>query len=266
MGMHLIKTEKASRRRTTIGVDNQAAISAVQNELSTPTHILAKDILHTATQLKKIRGNKNYALTLRWMAGHVGIDGNELVDSEAKHAAKGQSSDPNLLPRILRRKLKISTSALKQNRSMKSISNWKKNWTKSARGKQDHKIDPSSPSKKFIELISNPKLSRKASSFISQFRIAHIPLNSYLHRFKRVDQPSCPACGDPKETVEHFLLHCPAYAHERWVLEKAIKSKPSLKILLGNSKTAQALGNYIEATHRFNYAKLSTKSGESTNP
>jgi hypothetical protein len=47
------------------------------------------------------------------MAGHVGIDGNELVDSEAKKVAKGQSSDPKTLPHILHRKLKISTAALK---------------------------------------------------------------------------------------------------------------------------------------------------------
>ena len=251
MGIHLINTEKAARHRTTIGADNQAAINTVQNELSIPNHYLAKYILQTATQIEKTRGNKNYLLTFRWTAGHIGIDGNKLVDDEAKKATKGQSSNPELLPRILRRKLKISTAAMKQQYSKKANAHWKKNWTNSLRGKKDHQIDSSSPSKKFIESISNHKLTRQASSYISQLRISHIPLNNYLYRFKCVDNPRCLACGDPNETVEHFLLICPAYAHEWWVLENSIKSKLSLKALLGNQKASLAVNNYIKATHRF---------------
>jgi hypothetical protein len=196
---------------------------AVQNELSTPSHYIAKDILHTAQQIKKRRGNKPYMLMLRWTAGHEGIDGNELVDEEAKKAAKGQSSPPPTLPRLLRQKLKISTAALKQVHNKEVKTRWKNKWAKSLRGKRDHQIDNSSPSAQFIEAISNPKLPRQAASLISQLRTTHIPLNSYLHRFKRVDSTRCPACGAMAETVQHFLLYCPGYAHERWVLEKAIK-------------------------------------------
>jgi ribonuclease HI len=265
MGMHLIKTEKAARRKTTLGVDNQAAIVAVQDELSTPSHPLAKDILQTAKQIKKDRGTKNYALTIRWTAGHVGIAGNELVDREAKKAAKGQSTALKSLPRILRRKLNISPAALKQDRNRHIIENWRKSWNMSARGKQDHQLDPSSPSKKFLDLISNPKLPRSTASLISQLRIAHAPLNSYLYRFKRVDKPSCPACGDSKETVEHFLLRCPAYAHERWALEKSLKCKPNLKTLLGDSTATLPLLHYIKATHRFDSVYDNAKEVSSSN-
>jgi hypothetical protein len=58
-------------------------------------------------------------------------------------------------------------------------------------------------------------------------------------------------CGAPKEMVEHYLLHCPVYAHERWALEKAIKCKPNLKTLLGDGKATLALKNFIKASHRF---------------
>jgi hypothetical protein len=185
------------------------------------------------------------------MAGHIGIDGNELIDSEAKKAAKGQSSTTSSLPRILRRKLKISIVALKQNQKKCHKKRWKKNWASSTRGKQDHQYDSSSPSNHFIELISNTKLPRQSSSLISQLRIAHIPLNSYLFRFKRVDNPRCPACGAPKEMVEHYLLHCPIYAYKRWALEKAIKYKPNLKTLLGDGKAMLVLKNFIKASYRF---------------
>jgi ribonuclease HI len=251
LGMHLIKTENAARCRTMLGADNQAAINAVQNELSTPTHFLAEDTLHSARQIRKQRGNKNYSLTIRWTAGHVGIDGNELVDTEAKTAAKGQSLNPSSLPRILRRKLKASTAAMKQSHNKRVKKRWKKDWVSSARGKCDHQIDSSSPSKRFIEAISNPKLPRQTASLITQLRINHAPLNNYLYKFKRVDNPRCPACGESEEMVEHYLLGCPAYAHELWALEKAIKHKPDLKTLLGDHKAMLALNNYIKATHRF---------------
>ena len=130
---------------------------------------------------------------------------------------------------------------------------WKNTWKNSLRGKRDHAIDNSSPSRKFLELISNPKLPRQESSTISQLRITHIPLNSYLHRFKRVDSPRCPACGEEQETIEHFLLHCPAYAHQWWALKKTLKAKPDIRIktLLGSNKATLALKNYIITTHRF---------------
>jgi ribonuclease HI len=259
LGLYLIKTEKKARRRTFLGADNQAAINAIQNELSTPTHLTANVIANTARQLHKTRGDKNYSLTIRWTAGHVGIDGNELVDEEAKKAAKGQSSNSTLLPPFLRKKLKISTAALKQNHNKHIKLNWKSRWAELARGKADSRIDPNTPSKNFIDLISNSKLPRHASSTISQLRTTHVPLNRYLHRFKCVDNPRCPACGEPLETVAHFLLYCPAYAHERWALEKAIKRKPNLKTLLGDPKATLALYNFIKASHRLENPSITTR-------
>ena len=99
--------------------------------------------------------------------GHVGIDENELVDKEAKQAAEGQSSSSSPLPCYLHQKLKINTAALKQNHNTQTKTRWKNKWANSARGRQDLKFDISSLSKNFLELISNPKLSRQAASIIS---------------------------------------------------------------------------------------------------
>src|SRR6266568_18134 len=81
----------------------------------------------------------------------------------------------------------------------------------------------------------------------------HIPLNTYLHRFKLAESTQCPACGHPKETAQHFLLECPAYAHERWIL-KPRRGKPEKKfaVLLSSEETAEALARYIHTTGRFN--------------
>ena len=92
LGMQLIKTEKVARCHTALGTDNQAVISTIQKELSAPSYCIAMEIIHLAKLLNRQRGSKNYALTMRWTAGHIGINGNKLVDKEAKKAAKGMSS------------------------------------------------------------------------------------------------------------------------------------------------------------------------------
>jgi hypothetical protein len=90
------------------------------------------------------------------------------------------------------------------------------------------------------------------ASLIFQLRVGHAPLNSYLHRFKKVDSDRCPACSDPHETAEHFLIDCPNYAHERWSLTtRTNRARLSSIDLLSNLKTIIPVINYIEATERF---------------
>ena len=86
-------------------------------------------------------------------------------------------------------------------------------------------MDSTAPSAKFLKTISNPNLTREAASRIAQFRLKHIQLNSYLHRFKRTDKASCPACGAIDESIAHYLLQCPNYAHERWSLVRHVRRK-----------------------------------------
>jgi hypothetical protein len=92
---------------------------------------------------------------------------------------------------------------------------WNKAWHKSPRMQKSKLIDSTIPSQKFLKLINDPDISRKGASWLFQLHTGHIPLNAYLHRFKRTESAKCPACGYHNETPQHFLLNCPAYAHER---------------------------------------------------
>jgi len=88
----------------------------------------------------------------------------------------------------------------------------------------------------------------------------HIPLNKYLHKFKRMDKANCLACGEENETIAHFLLHCPKYAFERWALAKHAKKRCkelTIETLLGDLGLAIPLANYMDSTGRFR-----TKIGE----
>ena len=54
------------------------------------------------------------------------------------------------------------------------------------------------------------ELKRNESNTIFRLRTQHVPLNSHLSRIGVRDDPSCPLCPSPNETVEHHLFECPA--------------------------------------------------------
>jgi hypothetical protein len=105
---------------------------------------------------------------------------------------------------------------------------------------------------KFIKLISNTKISRADASKLFQLCSGHIPLNTYLHCFKRKESAQCPACRAPKETPQHFLLECPAYAHERWKLRlKKGELETKFAEILTSKKKTITLAHFMKATGRF---------------
>jgi hypothetical protein len=222
--------------------------------MRSPVHYIAREALKQSTMLHKHTRGKKYSLMLRWTAGHVGIPGNELADGEAKRAAAGLSSHKSTLPKLLRRPLTINPSAVHRKQNTEIKQRWKNKWRNSKRGKTFAKIDPKSPSPRFLHALSNTNISRRSASHITQLYIGHVPLNVYLKRFKRADSARCPACGADHESVRHFLMECPIYTHKRWILaEKLSRRKKvlTLETLLGEEEAAIPLSNFITASLRF---------------
>ena len=251
LGLKLIEKYNAGNLTYAIGVDNQAAIKALASKLNKPGHYLAAEVLREAERLRKTAGKK-YALTIRWTAGHSGIRGNEEVDAEAKKAAEGHTFAAANLPKIRKKTLKKSKSVGRQRQQETIKEKWRKEWASSPRYERLKHIDPSLPSRKFVELISNKKVHRETASKIYQIRSGHVPLNAYLHKFKIKENAQCPACGAPNETPQHFVMECPAYKYERWKLRPK-KGKPELKYgdLLSNEEKTVELAHYILDTKRF---------------
>ena len=254
LGLHLIRTERIGSKRMAIGIDNQAVIRVFHSDLRSPGHHLAREALRMANIIQKRRGKTKHKLTLRWVAGHEGIRGNEIADAEAKKAANGHTSGRPTLPAYLRKTLPLNPAALRQQHNAKLLSDWATEWKNSKRGRAFLRLDKTTPSPRFLKQISNPNLSRKLASLIAQLATSHVPLNAYLYKFKLVDKPQCPACGDSKEDMDHFLLKCPAYAHERWALSQSAKKKKKLltiEALFSDQDLTVPLANFVKATHRF---------------
>ena len=252
LGLHLIKTDRKGRTSYALGIYNQAVISALSSVIATTGQHIANEILETAARIKKQRNSSKYSLTVRWTAGHVGIEGNDEVDGEAKKAVEGHTSDKKALPPLLHKALKNNKAALRQSRKEKLKKRWQQEWDASDCAAKYNSIGFSSPSNNFITLISDDNLSRKDASRIFQLRAGHVPLNGYLECFKRMDSAQCPTCSHPRENVQHFLMDCPTYKHERWKLYRQSKIRePSLKALLNKEELVIPLANYLRATGRF---------------
>ncbi|KAJ3884486.1 hypothetical protein GG344DRAFT_9189, partial [Lentinula edodes] len=82
-------------------------------------------------------------VTISWIPGHVGAEGNERADEEAKKAASGRSSRKERLPPQLQRPLPHSQTAAIRTFRRKLEEKHNEQWKKSPRYAYFQRIDPS---------------------------------------------------------------------------------------------------------------------------
>lgn len=250
MGLHIVKRWKY--KKATVYADNQAALQGLTaNETGSGKYML--DAIHDEIK-EATKKNGRDKIRLRWIPGHQGVEGNEAVDVEAKKAAGGKSSPKKDLPKMLKKNLPVSKSAVKQKFKGELKKASLEKWEKYAEGKFIAKTAPDLPSKKHCEKLG--ELSRKGACIWTQLKTGHIGLNKHLHRIKVVQSPKCPSCKTYDESVEHYLLHCDAYRQERIEMKRKIRGRTKdLGRLLGNHRNAEAVIDYVTKTGRLKWAK-----------
>ncbi|KAG8702114.1 hypothetical protein FRC09_004948 [Ceratobasidium sp. 395] len=187
-----------------------------------------------------------------WVPAHEGVPGNELADVAAKEAAGGISSEMEELPRYLRNPIADSPAAAKQAYKESLKEAWKRRWDEglSESNTRLRIIDHTTPSNVFHKLAQT--IPRRHASLMIQLRTGHIPLMAYLHRFKRSNSATCLACKQRAETVEHYLMRCPAYEPARQRRNIAFPAATeSLPTLLSSEEAIPHLMTYIRETGRF---------------
>lgn len=236
--------------RASESADSQAAILSTTSIKPKSGHHLV-DLFHKRLEGAR-RSNRNLNLTIRWIAGHMEAEGNERADELAKEAAEGRCSRDEKMPPELRsgKILPISKSAIKQA------------YKKELRGQAQHAMsreeridklqmtDPSAPSSNIKKITD--RLPRTQASLLVQLITEHVPLCRYLHRFKKADSSTCPACNQADESVHHFLMICPAYDIPRRELRRELGGKAGkVASLLTDDNCTRALFKFISSTQRF---------------
>jgi ribonuclease HI len=94
LGAHLLNTAKAPRRKAKILTDSLGTVTSLLSKKRMARQYIIDQILAWT------KGHKS--LTIAWIPRRPSIPGNKEADAKAKQAARGQSSNPKDLPRILK--------------------------------------------------------------------------------------------------------------------------------------------------------------------
>jgi hypothetical protein len=141
----------------------------------------------------------------------VNIRGNEMADFHAKSAIL--DGPTGALPKFLQKRLPKSRSALRQARNAKLQEVAAARWWKSPQYTRLVDIDPAVPSPSYLRLVA--RLPRKHAAILFQLRTGHTPLVKHLFRLGKAKTPTCPSCHMHDETVDHYLIFCPAHGDVR---------------------------------------------------
>ena len=231
-------------------VDNQSTLAAITSPPNGPGSHIIEALNEAMKSIATRRPVLAKRIVFRWISAHSGVEGNEVANQLAKEAAAGDTSPANLLPDMLTSPLPRSPTAVKAEFRKILMKEWTHVLEKSPRRERLHRIDPILHPAKFYKLVSD--LHRGHSSLVNQLRSNHVALNFYLHRIQKRDDPYCEHCPTDRETVQHFLLECPARREaRRTTLDLLGRNSRSISYLLSTSKGIEAMVRYVAISRRF---------------
>ncbi|KAK7012463.1 hypothetical protein R3P38DRAFT_3588267 [Favolaschia claudopus] len=229
-----------------IFLDCQPALSALSSPKSQPGQYLLATFHAVLGRL--LRTRRTLKVRLRWVPAHVGIAGNELVDSLAKEAAQGVSTALRTRIRLFESPLPVSRAAAVAAGARLFALRWVEEWRSSPRYMRIATFESPVPSSATPRMYRN--LNRSQCSVLTQLRTGHIGLNAYLFRFHLAPSPLCPHCNMP-ESVPHLLLACPAYRTQRLRLFTRLgTARVSLRRLLSSKHDPSPVLAFVRDTRR----------------
>ncbi|KAI5739652.1 hypothetical protein M8J77_012273 [Diaphorina citri] len=179
--------------------DSQAAVKALSS--FTFESKLTWECLDTL----KLLARNNY-VTLTWVPGHEGIDGNETADELAKIGTTLPFVGPEPFCGVSKSHLKMEIR--KWENQMKV-----KHWTNISGHRQAKKFITHSP-KRAKEMLC---LSKEDLRSITGLYTGHCSLNYHLNKMGIAETPTCRLCKEAPETAEHIICECGVASHKRLI-------------------------------------------------
>lgn len=187
-----------TRTKINIMTDSQAVLKA-----------LNKPIFHHKSVLEGHRALNQLAehnkVTLVWVPGHSGIDGNDLADERARLGAQRPFIGPN--PQYGFTKKDIITMITKLTKGES-----KEFWIKQGPLKHSKKfLSPNEKRSKDALRLNRPNLRLLCGALTG-----HYTCNYMLNKMQIAEERTCRYCLEDDETMEHILAKCPAFAYQRF--------------------------------------------------
>jgi len=95
----------------------------------------------------------------------------------------------------------------------KSVAKWQSEWTQSTKGRTTKEFFP--------DVTERLKMKINLTQNFTTMFTGHGKINSYLHRFKITEAPTC-TCGTRNQNIDHLLFECELLNKERTILKQAI--------------------------------------------
>ena len=204
-------------RDIAIFTSNQAAIQVINN----PKQQSGQDsVIQIYETVRKLMEGRNRVL-LRWVPSQEEFQ----LGRDAKKAARRTTEIGQFPKKQLYGAKATVISIAKAERRTHSTLLWRV-------GKHLKKIGAAIPGRHTRKLYD--ALGRNEACVLSQLRTGMARLNGYLHQIGAVDTDRC-ACGQARETVEHFLFNCSLWATYRRCLSDQTETRRigSLSYYLG---------------------------------
>lgn len=210
--------------------DSQAALRALTKTWSANSLVTrCREVLKNLTTSNEV--------TLNWLPGHEGIQGNEEADTAAKEAAGTITMGPIPFAPLAKNEVQRE---VKEHFSQRAKERWKER-----RDCRQSRNAISEPKQAATERYM--RLDRTGMWLLTQTVTGHILLARHAAKCRLIGDPKCPKCLEEEETAEHHVGKCRHYERER--REILGKHPTTIKEVLeaGNVRT---LVRYLKTTGR----------------
>ncbi|CAO1624999.1 unnamed protein product [Jaminaea pallidilutea] len=237
LAVDMLKESAAHPTECTVWLDSQAAIRAIGNVRSSERRVreVQDKLLDMAT--------KGWNICVRWLPGHVGIEGNEKADEEARRAS-------DELPSEAEKQRGVSPATLLNKAKAECTERWRQSFALNQNKATDLRAIVGRGRLGHTAKLHRG-LGRAQSSLLTQLRTGHGGFGTYLAGRKAIDTPQC-ECGHPRESRQHILLSCRLWRLQQRQLQATIRGRyiGSLRQLL-DSDPATVHATLRFASHRF---------------
>lgn len=192
-----LNREDIENKHVYIMSDSQAALKALR------AHFFTSKLVAECLDTLKLLATK-CTITLMWVPGHTGVEGNEIADKLANKGAESCFVGPEPF---------FGHNSSKHKKALED-------WIVDRKKTHFNTLPTNSLSKQFLNYSSKRTnlilaLTKSEIKTLAGILTGHCGLKSHMHKIGKSQEDTCRLCMEESETAQHILCECPATARVR---------------------------------------------------